>query len=242
MRKLNLIAIALAGAVACRDTSGPDGAVAMVDLSPSELVLGTNESATLTAVARNANGEVLPGRAVAWDSSDDLVATVANTGIVTGLAFGDVTITATIDGKSAEATITVTATQPAHLAGAWRMQSFDGKTVPATYAFFPDEPVEGDIVDVNIRLDSAKMTLRNDGIYPFRQYCFTELHDDVPRYKYCWGDHGRFFLGNPAGRIALVSEYIQNLSASGNVTKDGLGLTEPLWISEAPRSTLWSRH
>ena len=240
MRKLNFIAIALAGAVACRDTAGPDRVVAQVDLSPSDVLIGPSETATLSAVARSAIGNVLPGYAVTWTSSDDLVATVANTGIVTGQAFGDATITATIEGKSAQATITVTATQPAHIAGAWRMQSFDGKAVPATYAFFPDAPIDGGIVDVNIRLDSAKMTLRSDGVYSSRQYCFTELHDDVPRFRYCWGDHGRFSLGNPAGRIAFVSEYIENLSASGTVTKGGLSLTEPLEIGEPPRSTLWT--
>lgn len=92
---------------------------------------------------------------------------------------------------------------------------------------------------MDIRLDSAKLALRDDGVYTFRQYCFTELHDAVPRFRYCWGDHGRFFLGDPPGRISFVSEYIQNLSASGTVTSTGLALTEPLWISEEPRATVW---
>lgn len=241
MRSRYLIALLLLGTASCDDFgSNPRLTVETVQLSAASLVLAPGEAGTLAATAKAANGDVLPGRSVSWGTSDHLVATVSN-GQVTAVGFGVATIVATSEGKSAQATATVTAKTPAHLAASWRMQSFDGIALPGTYAFFPDEPVDGTVKDVEIRLDSAKMQMRDDGVYPFRQYCFTELHDEVPRFRYCWGDHGRFSLAEP-GRVSLVSEYIQNLSAAGTVTASGgLALTEPLWVGESPRATVWRR-
>jgi hypothetical protein len=229
-------------AAACSDPAGPEP-VAAVEISEQSLALGPSESRPLTVTVRGVNGSVLAGRDVSWGTSDHLVATVTAQGAVTAHAFGVATIVATVEGKTAQAVVTVTATQPAHLAGLWRMRSFDGKTLPAAYAVFYDEVVGDRVVEVvEIRLDSARVQLRDDGLYPFRQYCFTELHDLVPMFKYCWGDHGRFVLGNPPGRIVFTSEYIQNLSAAGTVTTAGeVALTEPLWVSETPRSTIWRR-
>jgi hypothetical protein len=68
------------------------------------------------------------------------------------------------------------------------------------------------------------------------------LHDDVPTFLYCWGDHGQFALGNPAGWVRFTSEYIQGLFAEGTVNAAGeLALVEPLWTQELPRSTIWRR-
>lgn len=235
-------ALLLLVCASCIDFSSPDPRpVASVEITDGSFVLGPAETRTVTVIARDAAGEPISGREVVWATSNHLVASVAG-GIVTAHAFGAATIFATIEGHRAQAEVTVTATQPAHLQGAWRMQSFDNKTLPATYLFLPDEPVGDDLVDVDIRLDSVKMQLTAAGKYEGRQYCFTELHDAVPFVRYCWGDHGTFTLGNPAGRIAFVSDYIQNLSAFGSVTSTGgLALVEPLATQESPRATRWSR-
>jgi hypothetical protein len=128
------------------------------------------------------------------------------------------------------------------LAGRWRMQSFAGKAVPGTYRFFPDEPTDQGPRDVTIRLDSAKMTLTAGGRYLARQYCFSELHDTVVRFRYCWGDHGTFTLAFPPGTITLTSEFIENLSAAGTVTSTTtLSLTEELWTQEEKLPTVWVR-
>ncbi|GGI14461.1 hypothetical protein GCM10007377_11050 [Galliscardovia ingluviei] len=64
------------------------------------------------ASALQLNATVKPDNAtnanVAWKSSDEAVATVSATGLVTPLKAGTATITATADGKSANVTITVT--------------------------------------------------------------------------------------------------------------------------------------
>lgn len=44
----------------------------------------------------------------AWESSDDAVATVSASGLVTAVAVGECTITATAQGKSGTSAITVT--------------------------------------------------------------------------------------------------------------------------------------
>lgn len=135
-------------------------------------------------------------------------------------------------------------TAPARgLEGNWGMTSFDGLSVPATYAEFFDEPVGDRIVEhVIIRLDSAGKIMRADSTYE-RRYFFSELHDGVVVIRYLWGDHGTFTVGvGAADAIHLVSEYIQNLDTPGTIAASGeLHLSEELWIGETPRATVWTQ-
>ena len=63
----------------------------------------------LTATLKDANGNPLTGRTVAWVSSAPTIATVSQTGLVTDVADGGTaTITATSEGKSASASVTIT--------------------------------------------------------------------------------------------------------------------------------------
>jgi hypothetical protein len=129
------------------------------------------------------------------------------------------------------------------LEGNWRMTSFDGLAVPATYAEFFDEPVGDRIVEhVIIRLDSASKIMRADSTYE-RRYFFSELHDGVIVIRYLWGDHGTFTVGvGAADAIHLVSEYIENLDTPGTIAANGeLHLSEELWVGETPRATIWTR-
>ncbi len=71
-------------------------------LSASTLSVVEDETGTLTATTDPV------GLTVAWTSSDDTVATVAN-GVVTGVAAGSATITATVGSVTATCTVTVTA-------------------------------------------------------------------------------------------------------------------------------------
>jgi len=81
--------------------------VASVAVSPDSRALIVGETAQLSAVLRGAQGNDLAGRAVTWTSSADAVATVSETGLVTAVAPGSATITATSEGKSGTASITV---------------------------------------------------------------------------------------------------------------------------------------
>jgi len=81
--------------------------VASVEVSPTTLDLTVGQTGQLTATPKNASGEALTGRTVSWDSSDDGVATVDSNGLVTAVAAGSATVTATSEGQTGSADITV---------------------------------------------------------------------------------------------------------------------------------------
>ncbi|HYL54097.1 MAG TPA: Ig-like domain-containing protein, partial [Gemmatimonadales bacterium] len=81
--------------------------VASVTVTPSSANVAITGTVQLTATPKDANGNPLTGRAISWSSSDNTIATVSSTGLVTGVAAGTVTITATSEGKSGTASVTV---------------------------------------------------------------------------------------------------------------------------------------
>jgi hypothetical protein len=87
----------------------PPDPVASVEVSPDSTSVAVGESAQLAAATRNGGGEPLTGRVIGWTSDDTQVATVSGTGLVSAVAPGGATITATSEGKSGTATVTVIA-------------------------------------------------------------------------------------------------------------------------------------
>ncbi len=84
--------------------------VASVTVTPASAGVPAGNTVQLTATPKDANGNTLSGRAVTWSSSNTAAASVSSSGLVTGIAAGSATITATSEGQSGTATITV---QPA---------------------------------------------------------------------------------------------------------------------------------
>jgi len=81
-----------------------------VTVSPTSVSLAPGGTQQLSAVTKDASGNVLTGRTITWSSDNSAVATVSTTGLVTGVAAGGpVTITATSEGKNGTSSITVTA-------------------------------------------------------------------------------------------------------------------------------------
>jgi alpha-tubulin suppressor-like RCC1 family protein/uncharacterized protein YjdB len=76
-------------------------------LDQTTLDLVPQFTAQLTATPRDAGGAALNGRPVTWQSAAETVASVSTTGLVTGVAAGSTTITATSEGRSATATVVV---------------------------------------------------------------------------------------------------------------------------------------
>jgi hypothetical protein len=70
-------------------------------------------SIQLTATLQDAAGNVLSGRAVAWTSADEDVATVDSTGLVTGAGAGPVTVSARSEGQTGAASVRVVVLDPA---------------------------------------------------------------------------------------------------------------------------------
>lgn len=79
-----------------------------ITVSPATSTLAAGRSVQLTARAVDSAGNLLVGRDVEWRTDQPSIATVDADGVVTGIAAGRATITATIDGKSGSAVVTVT--------------------------------------------------------------------------------------------------------------------------------------
>lgn len=78
-----------------------------VTVTPTPTTVGLGLSKSLTARAYDQYGNQLSGLTPTWSTANSSVATVSAGGVVTGVALGTTTITATIGGKSATATVTV---------------------------------------------------------------------------------------------------------------------------------------
>jgi uncharacterized protein YjdB len=101
------------GSSAVRVVRNPVGSVTVAP--PSASIAG-GQTVQLAATVRDDIGATVTDRAVAWTSSDETVATVSTTGLVTGRrAGGPVTITATSEERSGTSQVTVTVGQPARL-------------------------------------------------------------------------------------------------------------------------------
>lgn len=102
---------ATGGAGAGGGTTAAAVVVARVTVQPSPAApaIAVDDTMQLTATAFDASGAIVTGRAVTWVTSNAAVATVgAATGLVQGVGVGEAVVSATIDGKSASTTVTVT--------------------------------------------------------------------------------------------------------------------------------------
>jgi uncharacterized protein YjbI with pentapeptide repeats/uncharacterized protein YjdB len=81
--------------------------VATVVVSPANATLLPGATQTLVAAIQDSTGAPLTGRAVTWASANPAVATVNSSGTVTAVAAGSVAISATAEGRSAMASVTV---------------------------------------------------------------------------------------------------------------------------------------
>src|SRR5439155_20716975 len=80
------------------------GAVAQVVVAPATAALAAlGQTQQFAAVAEDANGNVVPGQAFTWTSDNPLVGRVDPGGIVTAVANGAATITATAAGAAGSA-------------------------------------------------------------------------------------------------------------------------------------------
>jgi parallel beta-helix repeat protein len=94
-------------------TSAPEvplAASVSVTLNASTLTVGQTAQANATVL--DAQSNVLTGRSVSWTSSDATVASVNANGQVAGLKAGSAVITGSVDGKSGDAVVVVSAPVP----------------------------------------------------------------------------------------------------------------------------------
>lgn len=85
----------------------PPAPVATVTVTPGTVSLMPQATSQLNVATADASGNSLSGRTVTWTSEPATVATVSTTGLVTAVAPGTATVTATSEGKTGTATVTV---------------------------------------------------------------------------------------------------------------------------------------
>ena len=102
--------------------------VASVTVTPSPASVQVSGTIQLTATLKDANGNVLSGRTIAWRSDNAGMASVNGTGLVTGVAAGSATITATSEGHSVPVPVTVTGSQSGSGVTYYRTNFNDGTT------------------------------------------------------------------------------------------------------------------
>lgn len=81
--------------------------VARVAVTPNAATLSYDATQLLTATTFDANGAVLAGRAITWESGYSAVATVSATGLVAARCYGTSSIKATSEGISGTSTVLV---------------------------------------------------------------------------------------------------------------------------------------
>jgi len=85
----------------------PPQPVASVTVTPASAAVVVQGKVQLAATLRDANGRTLSGRLVTWTSDNPAVATVDANGVVTGVSLGSAAVTATSEGVSGTASVTV---------------------------------------------------------------------------------------------------------------------------------------
>lgn len=103
--------------------------LASVTLSPTSATITVGQQTSLTATPRDAAARPLTGMTVTWKSLATTVATVDALGTVTGLKAGNAVVTASVNGISGSAAITVIA--PTY-DGLWTGTTAQGDTLTFT--------------------------------------------------------------------------------------------------------------
>src|SRR5437899_638787 len=96
----------LALSLACsKDTAAP--AVALVVVTPDSVALYVGQTRTFVAIALDTRGDTVRGKAVAWSTSDSLIASISPVGVVSAHGAGAVEVKAVIAGLQGIAQATV---------------------------------------------------------------------------------------------------------------------------------------
>lgn len=115
--------------------------IATLAVTPAAPALYETQTVTLTATATSAHGTPVTGRTVAWSTSNPARAAVDAEGKVTAISAGEVSITATVEGKTASATVQVRARPVASWAGATEWGSFQANAGHTGHVEVTADPV-----------------------------------------------------------------------------------------------------
>ncbi len=91
----------------CSDSSSPPVATSITVLAPGTTLNALGLTLQLTAQVMDKKGKVMTGVPVSWSSSDNGLATVSSSGLVTAVGRGSVTITATAESANGSVNLTI---------------------------------------------------------------------------------------------------------------------------------------
>lgn len=127
--RLSLGALALLAACGS-DPAAPECTVSAVNVTPPTASVTVGATSQLAATVTASNCATTPS--ASWSTSDGGVASVSGSGLVTAVAPGTAVITATADGRTGQATVTVTPVPVASVAASVSDSSlFPGDTLTA---------------------------------------------------------------------------------------------------------------
>lgn len=107
LRKVSSSLILAAVLAACGDSQAPASRVERVVLTPAQRSIAVGQQATFTARATDGAERPVIVR-FSWSSSDPTIASIDTAGVLTALRPGAVTVTATSEGRTGSAAVTVT--------------------------------------------------------------------------------------------------------------------------------------
>ena len=239
---------ATSGAISGSGTVAVMQEAATLTVTPDSLRLtALGEQAQLTAEVLDANGNVIAGPMLNWASEDEAVATVDATGLVTAVANGETTVTASSGSASASAVVTVMTeavpsggppapTHPADSVISLFSDAYDDVTVDTWSADWD----QADLEDVDIAGDAVKKytnltfagietvsaTLNIAGMTHFRMDIWTpDATADPASFRVKLVDFGADGVYSPASEGGDDSEHELTLTASdGLATEDWVQL------------------
>lgn len=179
MRRTLWILVTFAMSCSIDDITLPEGPAPVESVTlPGSHALHVGDSVALNVVLLDAAGKVLTNRAITFTGSDDRIATVNSGGIVKAMSAGNVTISASSEGKNAEVRLAITPPEECAI-GPWEicalsdryvLVSVDDQSLPVNSPFGTGEWDYDDDAGT-WQLISETLTFRVDGSF---QYAATE--------------------------------------------------------------------
>ncbi len=130
---------------------------------PTDDTVKTGDKVTLSAVV-NVNSEALDGATVTWSTSNDEIATVDENGVVTGVAEGNVTITATYtdaNGQSVSDSVTLNVAEAVYTVD---IQDAEGVSVTKTIVKKSVTSDTTHVLSAAVTKDGAEVTLTTSNV------------------------------------------------------------------------------
>ena len=149
--------------------------IASVMIEPGVAAMNIGTVRQLVAVARDGAGNVLPGRAVQWSTSNPAVVWVSETGLITARTGGFATITAEMDTRTRSIPVTVCSTAGLYVTGAFPAAFSPGGTGTIAGCNFAST-LGGNTVTIDgvrLTVDSATPTQLKVSVPPAAQYSCT---------------------------------------------------------------------